>query len=104
MIDRADGSPPAYGTPKWLALEDGDVRKVAAVVIAAENWARDGDELEERLRLEVEMAREAFKAEEDAEYASRRDGHRAEWGHLRIVSPLSPLPSAFRGTGRGESA
>ena len=82
MMTRADGPSPAYGTPEWLALPEGDLRKVAAVVRAAECWATDGDELEERLRREVEALRAAHKRDEDADYAARRDAHRAEWGDL----------------------
>ena len=52
MIARAAAPVPAYGSTEWLALPDGDARKVASVVAAAESWALDGDELEERLRAE----------------------------------------------------
>lgn len=70
---------PRYGSPEWLALPEGSPAKVAAVVVAAECWARDADELEERLRAEVELSRAAHKADEDAEYVARRDAHRESW-------------------------
>jgi hypothetical protein len=77
---RAAGKPiPRYGTPDWQALAEGSPAKIAAVVVAAESWAREGDELEERLRAEVEMSRVAFKADEDADYCARRDAHRESW-------------------------
>lgn len=79
LIDRAGDRPPAYGSPEFLALPDGPA-KVAAVVIAAECWAREGDDLPERLRLEVDLARSASKATEDAEYVARRDQWHQEWG------------------------
>ncbi|RYB90839.1 hypothetical protein EUA06_11220 [Nocardioides glacieisoli] len=44
---------------------------MAAVVRAAECWAVDGDELEERLRTEVMALSRANKREEDAEYVAR---------------------------------
>jgi hypothetical protein len=56
-------------------------------VRAAEAWATEGDELPERLRAEVEAARVAYKQaeDEDEDYRARRDDHRREWGHLRVV-------------------
>ena len=76
----AAGTPvPRYGSPEWLALPEGDRRKVAAVIVAAECWAREADELEERLWIEVTFAQIAHKVTEDAEYVARRDAHRAEW-------------------------
>ncbi len=82
MITRPGTPVPTYGTPEWLALPEGDVAKVAAVVRAAECWATEGDELEERLRSEVEALRVAHKRDDDADYLARRDAHRAEWSGL----------------------
>jgi hypothetical protein len=80
---RAAGKPiPRYGSPEWLALPDGDRRKVAGVVVAAENWALDGDELEKRLRREVELLAAAYKRHDDEDYEARREAHRAEWSGL----------------------
>ena len=78
LISRCHTPPPAYGTPEWLALPEGP-EKVAAVVIAAEARAGEGDNLLERLAAEVAFEREAFKAAEDADYIARRDAHRASW-------------------------
>jgi hypothetical protein len=64
-------SPPTYGSPEWLALPESHPAKIAAVVIAAECWARDGDELEDRLRSEVLALSRANKLAEDAEYVAR---------------------------------
>ena len=76
----AAGRPfPRYGTAEWLALPEGSAAKVAAVVVAAECWARDADDLEDRLRLEVETLQRAHKAAEDADYCARRDAHRESW-------------------------
>jgi hypothetical protein len=86
MMRRATGTTvPTYGSPEWLALSEGDVRKVAAVVRAAESWAREGDDLEESLRVEVLQMQQAHKALEDAEYVARAQAHREEWRHLRVV-------------------
>jgi hypothetical protein len=62
---------PSYGSPEWLALPEGSPAKVAAVVRAAECWAVDGDELEERLRREVLALSRANKQAEDAEYVAQ---------------------------------
>jgi hypothetical protein len=82
MMTRTDGPSPSYGSPEWLALPEGDLRKVAAVVRAAECWATEGDELEVRLAREVEQLRAAFTRDNDIDYAARRDAHRAEWSGL----------------------
>jgi hypothetical protein len=63
-------SPPAYGSPEWLELPESHPAKIAAVVIAAECWATDGDELENRLRREVLALSRANKQAEDAEYVA----------------------------------
>ncbi|MCW2780167.1 MAG: hypothetical protein JWR35_616 [Marmoricola sp.] len=82
LIAAAETPIPRYGSAEWLVLPEGDARKVAAVVVAAELWAHEADELEERLRVELDLARRAFKATEDAEYAARAAAHRQTWEHL----------------------
>lgn len=85
--------PPRYGSSDWLALPDGDPSKVAACVVAAECWARAGDDLADDLRAEVDNLREAFKREEDAEYVASWEEARRRWAYL--ASPnlrLYPLP------------
>lgn len=79
MIDAAEKPLPAYGSPEWLALPDHDRRKVAAVVVAAECWATDLDNLPERIRLEAE----AHKRIEDAAYVERWQAHHAEWRDMK---------------------
>jgi hypothetical protein len=74
---------PAYGTPEWLALPHGPA-KIAAVVRAAECWATDGDNLEARLRIELDAAaaepgETARKEAEDAERVERQAAHRRAW-------------------------
>lgn len=78
MIDGAEKPLPSYGSPEWLALPEGDRRKVAAVVVAAECWATDLDDLPARTLAESR----AFKAAEDADYQARAAAHRREWSHL----------------------
>ncbi len=85
MLQQCPTPPPRYGSPEWLALPEGSSAKVAAVVIAAEAWAREGDDLEQRLRAELDLSRRAYKAGEDAEYVERVAAHREQWGHLRLV-------------------
>lgn len=79
LICAAEKPIPRYGDPAWHRLPEGSPAKVAAVVIAAECYAREADELEDRLRAEIEMSRAAFKADEDRDYCSRRDAHRESW-------------------------
>jgi hypothetical protein len=77
MIDKAKGAPlPVYGSAEWLSLPDGDAVKVASVVVAAEAWAMDSDDIPSRLAVEVDAARVAHKQAEDAEYAERAKAHR----------------------------
>ena len=64
FTSRCTTPPPGYGSPAWLALEDADPRKVAAVVLAAEFAV---------------LAVEAHKAAEDAAFVARREAHRAAW-------------------------
>lgn len=70
---------PRFVSPEWLALAEGDRRKVAGVVVAASCYARDGDNLESNLRAELAALRQAGKESEDADYQARRDAHRAAW-------------------------
>lgn len=79
MIEVAAKPLPRYGSDEWLALPEGDARKVAAVVVAAECWATDADSLAEVIGIEVE----AFKRAEDAEYQARAAAHREEWSRKR---------------------
>ena len=79
MIDAADRPFPSYGSPEWLALPDGDRRKVAAVVVAAECWATEP----ELTWIEALYASTAFKVTEDADYRARAEAHRDQWANLR---------------------
>ncbi|WP_299057067.1 hypothetical protein [uncultured Nocardioides sp.] len=85
LVRKAAPNSPAYGTAEWLALPESSPEKIAAVVRAAECWAREGDELEEKLRHEVALARRAFKVEEDRGYQERAAAHKERWKHLRVV-------------------
>jgi hypothetical protein len=86
LIRRAP-DPPRYGSPEWLALDDQDPAKVAAVVAAAECWAQDGDDLEDQLRRELAARWHAEKQAEDADYASLMSEHRGRWEHLGRAWP-----------------
>jgi hypothetical protein len=86
LLDAGSGWP-VYGSPEWCALQVDDPRRVAACVAAAEHYTRDFyDNLEERLRLEVEQSRIAFKRDEDAEYVRQYTEHRSAWQKKRVVS------------------
>ncbi len=89
LIRRASSPVPFYGSAEWLQLPDGTPAKVAAVVVAAESWARELDDLPERLEHELDERRRAEKAAEDADYQARAAAHRRDWGHLRVVEPYA---------------
>lgn len=75
LIERAEGRPPAYGSPEWLALPDGPA-KVAAVVRAAECWVVEHELFEERLAAEQ-------KAAEDRAWQAAQERHRGAWDAQR---------------------
>jgi len=79
LISRTPKPAPAYGSVAWLALPDSDPAKLSGLVVAAESWARDGDELEERLRAEVASMRREHKLRDDEGYADAQEAHRARW-------------------------
>lgn len=90
LIDAAGGQRiPRYGSAGWAALPEGDPRRVAACVIAAESWAADGDDLEDRLRRELDNRWYADKSREDADYAADVEQHRERWAHLASVVPFA---------------
>jgi hypothetical protein len=113
LIDQArDCWPiPRYGSPEWLMLADGSPARIAAVVIAAEAWAQDSDDIEERLRRELVDRWYADKHADDEVYSKEIASHRKRWGHLRLVAvshstevdrvaeARKPRPGDFRGTG-----
>lgn len=78
LLGRATGPVPAYGTAEWLALPDGPA-KVAAVVRAAECWAREADDLEARLRYELWWDWMREKRAQDAARIEQIEAHRAQW-------------------------
>jgi hypothetical protein len=60
LIRRVPAPPPVYGGPAFLALPDGHPTKLASILVAAECWACDNDNLPERLQEEVRRARRMF--------------------------------------------
>ncbi len=112
LISRCSVPPPKFGTREWLSLAEGDHRKIAAVVIAAEAWARGGDELPELLAQEVADARRAFKQSEDEDYRSNAAAHRKHYRNLLAPSSFvdrraaqlaaaGPQPGDYQGKGAG---
>ena len=87
LIRKAPSPPPRYGSPEWHALPEGSDEKVAAVVVAAECWAIDGDDLGGRLGRQLDDERHAFKRAEDADYQARAAEHREHYRHLSVVRP-----------------
>jgi hypothetical protein len=88
LIDKATRPIHKYGSPEWCALPLDHPNRVAAVVVAAEAWAWDWENLEDNLRREVEGLRAAFKSDEDAEYVRSYTEHRKQWSRKsnRVVS------------------
>lgn len=70
-LERAGCPLPIYGSEAWTVLPLNDPARIAACVVAAECWAREGDELPERLARELENRRGA---------EARLDAH--EWGTI----------------------
>ncbi len=89
LIRRAATPVPSYGSREWLQLPDGSAERIASVVVAAESWARELDDLPDRLEHELDERRRAEKAAEDAEYQARATAHRREWRHLRVIEPYA---------------
>jgi len=87
LVSRCATPPPIFGSREWLELPEGTPAKIASVVVAAESWARELDDLPARLEHELDERRRAEKAAEDAEYQARAAAHRHDWRHLRVVEP-----------------
>lgn len=68
-----------YGSAAWLALPNDHPGRFAGLVLAAECWARELDELPARLSAELEVQRRANKAAEDQAYAAAIAEHRDYW-------------------------
>lgn len=79
LIAAAGPGVPRYGSAEWAALPDGDRRKVAAIVVAAESWRTDLADLPFRLALQLQ----ADKRAEDQAYLDRWKAHRSQWQDQR---------------------
>ncbi|HEY9411209.1 MAG TPA: hypothetical protein VIP77_16640 [Jiangellaceae bacterium] len=79
-LGRRRGEIPRYGSPEWEAMPTGDARVFAAVVIAAENWRRDGTDeaIAARLRQELE---ESDRLLLERQFGAANDVHEA-WMEL----------------------
>lgn len=64
------GPVPTYGSPEWHRLPYDDPRRWAAVLVAAECWAADGDDIPARLRRELADQAAAAEAVEDEAFAA----------------------------------
>jgi len=71
------GEPPVkYGSRAWHALPETDRRRVAGVVLAAECWATDEDELSTRLHREIADGRAVTEQLEREDFAIMAAGVR----------------------------
>lgn len=86
LMSRAARPLPRYGSREWLALPEGHPAKIAGVVLAAECWAREADELEQRLRTELENRRRSAKTLDDAEYRQGAAEHAEYWRRQNAVT------------------
>ena len=73
LVRKAKVPPPTYGSPEWHDLPEGSPEKIAAVVVAAECWALDGDDLPARLAVEIEADRLAEEHRLDELHAENVD-------------------------------
>lgn len=78
---RTRGHAPRYGTTEWHNLTPTDPLRWAAVIIAAECWASDGDNLSERLAIEITEARYVDQQEADWFAAVAADVRRTAGQH-----------------------
>lgn len=76
MIRAATGPIPCYGSRTWAALPETDRRRVAAVVVAAEAWQQQCDELPGRLGQEIATMRAEQQQHEAASFAEMAAGVR----------------------------
>jgi hypothetical protein len=82
------GPVPRYGSPDWHALPYPDPRRWAAIIVAAEAWTVDGDDLPGRLRLELEADAAAEQLLFDQAFAAmaadiRRKAGRPSYAELQ---------------------
>ena len=71
---QARGQVPTFGSPDWHALPYSSPLRWAAVLIAAEAWAVDGDDIPARMRAELvteQAVAEQLHAEAFAELAAK---------------------------------
>lgn len=105
-LRRVSKPPPAYGTPEFLALPEGP-EKWAACVRAAEAWAGDGEDLELKLRIEVEAMQRAYKLAEDTDWNQRREAHEQSWtgtGFRRDPAVDAEVEDEWRAWVNGEAS
>lgn len=81
------GPIPRYGTAEWFALDPGDARWLAAILVAAEAWETSGEDAADRLAVEIEAARAAAQtlAAEDVQTLTeqvRRTANRPTFAEL----------------------
>lgn len=84
---RTAPNPPRYGSAEWHQLPEGSPAKIAGAVVAAECWAVEEDDLEDRLHEELADERYAFKRAEDEDYQARAQAHREQWRYLSVGPP-----------------
>lgn len=82
-----------------MALPEGDAAKIAAVVISAEAWVTDHENIAENLQVELEASARAEKTLEDEAFRARRDAHRERYSRLRLVRGAYADTDEFRGGG-----
>ena len=64
------GPVPRYGSDAWHRLDYADPRRWAAVIMAAECWAQDGDDIAGRIRRDLAWEVEAHQRLDAAEFAA----------------------------------
>lgn len=93
LIDRAAKPIPPYGSDEWHQLPEACAERIAAVVIAAECWALDGDDLPSRLARELDDRSLAEKHATDWIDQQAASEHAEQWAHLsRSGVPFTGQP------------
>lgn len=81
---RESGVVVSYGDDLWHRLPQDHPARIAAVVVAAECWAADGDDLPGRLRADLAAARQAEDTLEAEAFAAMAADVRRRAGQIPL--------------------
>ncbi|MGI8578631.1 MAG: hypothetical protein ACR2KG_12140 [Nocardioidaceae bacterium] len=109
LIRKAMAPVPPFGSREWVDLPEGSAERIASVVVAAEAWATDRDELPAHLAYELDAMRAESKRLDDDAYVARYRAHRRDFKaptrpsfaerRAAQLEGESPRPGDFVGAG-----